>query len=110
MNRQYKILASGRWQDLSLVEQLANIGSDVTRALNWQKKQNSSYSKRALYRSLELIDLTLSDPKNRHRLKELTRLREALVDYFFGSNQYRSTEASWHNYFHPFNHAARINK
>jgi hypothetical protein len=64
-------------------------------------------SARALDRGLELLALTITDPKHRGRLRELTRLREVLLDSFLGENRYGSTEASWHRYFHPFALAAR---
>jgi len=99
-------LAAGRWQEFSLVVQLGNIGSEVERALNWEKKGNEERSLRALERGLELLNLTIADPKHRRRLKELTRLREVLLDYFLGDNHYRSTPESWHRYFHPFGIAA----
>ncbi len=31
-------LAAGRWFELTLVEQLANVGSEIERALNWAAK------------------------------------------------------------------------
>ena len=40
MKRQHEGLASGGWEKLSLCEQMANIGSEVSRALNWRKKGN----------------------------------------------------------------------
>jgi len=80
MNYQHESLASGRWRNLSLIEQLANIGSEVERALNWRAKGNLNYSQRALERALELISLTIEDPRHRRRLKEITRLREAILD------------------------------
>jgi hypothetical protein len=40
-----------------LIEQLANIGSEVERALNWRDKGNLIYSQRALEGALELIGL-----------------------------------------------------
>jgi hypothetical protein len=43
-------------------------------------------------------------------LKELTRLREALLDYFMGDNQFRSSEKSWKNYFYAFAYAVSISK
>ncbi|MFC1627869.1 hypothetical protein ACFL3H_01995 [Gemmatimonadota bacterium] len=99
-------LAAGRWQEFPLVVQLGNIGSEVERALNWEARGNEERSRRALERGLELLSLTIADPKHRHRLKELTRLREVLLDYFLGDNNYRSTPESWHRYFHPFGIAA----
>ena len=109
MNYQHKELAAGRWGKLSFLEQMANIGSEVERALNWKIKDNADYSQKSFERALELIDLTLLNPGSFAHLKEITRMREALVDYFFGSNQFMSTEASWRNYFSHFTYAARRN-
>jgi len=107
MNYQHESLASGRWRNLSLIEQLANIGSEVERALNWRAKGNLTYSQRALERALELISLTIEDPRHRRRLKEITRLREAILDYFLGENLYQSSEELWRRYFYAFGYAAR---
>lgn len=107
MNYQHKSLAKGRWFEFPLLEQMANIGSEVERAISWRQK-NQDYSKQAFYRALELLSLTIDDPKNKTRLKELTRLYEVLVDYFAGENHYGSSDKLWRNYFSPFNYAARI--
>ncbi|OIO06485.1 hypothetical protein CO115_01725 [Candidatus Falkowbacteria bacterium CG_4_9_14_3_um_filter_36_9] len=108
MEIQHKQLAQGSWKKLSLVEQMANIGSEVERAIKWKNKNNVEYKQLAFDRALELLDLTLVDDKNKKRLKEITRLREALADYFVFKNEYHSTDKAWHNYFHAFNYAARI--
>ena len=100
-------ISQARWSAFSLYEQMANIGSEVERAIKWREKGNNEYSKLSFYRSLELIDLTINDNKHRSHLKEITRLRECLVDFFAGSNIYRSTAESWKKYFYPFNFAAR---
>jgi len=106
---QHKDLAAGRWQTLSFVEQMANIGSEVERAINWKNRQNPDYSRKAYDRALELIDLTLDSIRVFPRLKEIARMRELLVDYFSGTNQYQSTDRLWRNYFSPFTFAARRN-
>ncbi len=106
-NAQHKSLAAGRWKTLSFVEQMANIGSEVERALNWKAKGNADYSQQAFERALELIDLSLDMAKSFARLKELARLREALVDYFLGFNEFVSDEEEWRKYFSPFTYAAR---
>ena len=110
MNYQHESLAAGRWHGFSLIEQLANIGSEVERALLWRKRNRQDYSLMALERSLELLDLTIADPRHRLRLRELTRLREALLDYFMGENAFQSTEESWRNYFYSYAYAARMNR
>lgn len=107
MNYYHKNLASGRWYELNFFEQMANMGSEVERTILWREK-NKDYARLAFERALELLDLTISDPKNRSRLKELTRLREVLVDYFVFHNQYGSSDKLWRNYFYPFNYAARV--
>jgi hypothetical protein len=105
----HKELASGKWQKLSFMEQMANIGSEVERTIKWNRK-NSEYSRQAFERDLELLDLTISDKNNLSRLKELVRLREILVDYFQFDNIYQSTDKKWQNYFYAFNYAARLLK
>ncbi len=107
MSYYHKELASGRWNLLSFVEQMANIGSEVERAIKWRAKHNDVYSQRAFERALELIDLTLDSAKGFSRLKEIARLREAFVDYFSNTNQYLSTDSSWSKYFSHFTYAAR---
>ena len=109
MTYQHKGLAAGAWRRLSLIEQMANIASEVERALNWRAKSNAAYCQQAFERSLELIDLTIEGAKGFSRLKELTRMREAIVDYFFGQNQFKSTDLLWRKYFLPFIYAARKN-
>lgn len=100
------LLESGRWFKLSLVEQMANIGTDVGRAIQWKVKGDELASRQAFERALELIDFTVADQKNRKRLKEILRVREFLADYFVGSNQYGFTDDAWQNYFYYFGYAA----
>lgn len=108
MSYQHQQLAKGKWFELSLVEQLANVGSEVERAINWKNKDNRQYSQMAFQRALELLSLTIDDPKNKSRLKEPTRLYELLVDYFAGDNSFGSSDELWHNYFFAFAYAARV--
>jgi hypothetical protein len=110
MTYQHKELSQGRWKELSFLEQMANIGSEVERAINWKNKKDEEYSKTAFERALELIDLTLADEKNKKRLMEISRIREVLADYFFGKNQYSSSDKGWKDYFYAFGFAAAIKK
>jgi len=109
MELQHKNLAGGRWQELSFFEQMANVGSEVERAIKWKNKNNLEYSRLAFERCLELLDLTIEHEKNPNHLRELSRLREMLADYFAFSNSYKSSDKQWQNYFYSFNFAARIN-
>ncbi|MFH1767945.1 MAG: hypothetical protein ABH858_02135 [Candidatus Omnitrophota bacterium] len=109
MNVQHRELAKGRWQQMSLCEQMANVGSEVSRAFNWRNKGKDDFSKKAVKRALELLDLTASSKKEYPRLKEILRVREGLVDYFYGENQFSSSELLWRKYFDHFHYAARKN-
>ncbi len=106
---QHRDIARGRWHELSLAEQLGNVGSEISRTIKWSAR-NPDTARAALYRALELIDLTLDDPRHRQsapRLREIARTREVLVDFFAGSNEYRSTSASLLKYFDQFALSAR---
>ncbi len=103
-------LAAGRWQAVPLVKQLANGGSEVERALDWAAKGNPRYSLGAFERGLELLALTLADPRYRGRLKEPTRLREVRLDCFVGNNRFGLTEGSWRGYFHAHGLATAIKR
>lgn len=93
------------------MEQLANVGADIERTIQWRNKGNLDYSSKAFERALELLDLTLADPKNRGpRLKELLRAREFLIDYFLYENQYAFTDAYWQKYFLSFNYSAALQR
>jgi hypothetical protein len=110
MTVQHRELSAGRWFQFSLVEQMANTGSEVERALNWQQRGNAEYSTRAIERALELLDLTIADARHRGRLRELTRVREVLVDYFYADNRFGSSPARWRTYFNAFAVAARAGR
>lgn len=105
--QQHKELARGRWFNMAIAEQLANIGSEVERTISWKNKNNIDYSNKAFERALELLDLTVQDDKNKFRLKEILRVREALVDYFMFDNEFSSSDELWRKYFLAFNFAAR---
>ena len=98
----HKNLKEQDWFKLTLVAQMANIGSEAIRAVNWKNKNNTEYSDLALYRALELLNLTKSDKKNILRLKEVTRIYELLVDFFKGENIYNTTPQFITKYFTQF--------
>ncbi len=107
MKKQHKSLTMKTWAQKPLCEQMANIGSEISRALNWQKKEKTDISRRAVIRALELIDLSISSSDELPRIKEFTRLRETVIDYFYGKNEFSSSEKSWRGYFDHFNYALR---
>lgn len=107
----HKTLTHEHWFKFSLFEQLANVDTDIDRAIHWRNNNNLEYSNKAFERALELLDATIADPKNRGpRLKELLRTREALIDYFVYDNEYATSDQIWHDYFYQFNYAAALAK
>ncbi len=98
MNFKHKDLSSGRWQKLSLLEQLANIGSEVNRALRWLDKDEKFYQG-AVERTLELFDLTLADSRWKGRLREIGRAREIFCDAITGGKEYNSSLKDIDRYF-----------
>ena len=100
-------LAAGRWHSMTLMEQLGNAGSEVSRALRARSGGNAVRERSALHRFLELMDLTIADPRLRGRRKELCRVREVVCDFFLGGNMYGSTPESLDRYFLAFAKAVR---
>ncbi|HIB57805.1 MAG TPA: hypothetical protein EYO41_01085 [Candidatus Marinimicrobia bacterium] len=102
------ITTKERWAKMPLVEQMANIGSEISRASHWRIKNNVEYSNNVVNRALELITFTIDSISVKLHLKKLTRVREAINDYFYGSNKFSSSDVLWQKYFDHFNYAARL--
>lgn len=111
MSFQHQDLAAGRWFGLTLLEQLGNVGSEISRARKWQGK-DEQYFENAIFRALELLDLTLADPRwiKAHRLKEILRAREVVCDAYLGGHEYGSTLEDLDAYFYHFAYAARAGR
>ncbi len=95
---------------LTFFEQMANVGADVGRAVKWRANGREDYAAAACDRALELLWLTIDDPRNRGRLKELCRLYECLADYLYCDNEYSTDPESLEKYFLAFNYAARLGR
>jgi hypothetical protein len=105
----HKNLSKGLWKKLTFCQKMANIGSEVERTIIWRGKKKE-YSQMAFARALDLMDLTISEEADFYRLKELLRTREALADYFFGENLFKTSDSVWRKYFFAFNFSAQIKK
>lgn len=109
MNYQHKELAAGKWNAMSFLEQMGNIGSEISRTIQWSDK-DEKLSKEAFERALELLDMTIGDQKNKNKLKELCVLREMLADCFYFDNKYNSNHQQWNDYFYTFAYASAVAK
>ncbi len=101
-------LAAGRWFTFSLAAQLGNVGSEYERALRWKKQGDNDRFEHAFARMLELLDLTIADPRwKNHRLKELTRLREVICDELYNETLELIHPSDLRSYFLYFGILAR---
>lgn len=105
--RSYRELAAGEWSKLSLAEQLANVGSEVGRMIRWRNR-DARLMTAAFDRALELLDLTLEDPRWRKRLFEIARARELLcAAMLLEEREYGTSLEDLDRYFLAFAVAAR---
>lgn len=106
----HRELSRGRWFTLTLTEQLANVGSEADRTIRAAKAGDGQQQERAFLRTLELLDLTLADPRWQGRRKEPCRLREVLCDAFMGGNRH-GTDFGWlSRHFLEYGIAARLRR
>jgi hypothetical protein len=107
MISRHTLLTAGRWHELSLMDQLGNIGGEISRAAQWQAKDEPIFQG-AVERALELFDLTLNDTRWQGRHREVGRAREVFVDAVSGGREYGSSLEDLTRYFNQFAYAARL--
>ena len=83
---QHKTLAAGRWAELSFCEQMANVGSEVSRTKNWLLKGNEHQANKAFERCLELIYLTIKFADRPTIYREICRFRELFIEAYIEKN------------------------
>jgi len=103
----HRELAAGRWAKMPFIDQMANAGSEVERAIAWRERKHEERAVRAADRALELLDLTLASADTPPRRREVARVRECFADFFYAGNGFGSTAAQWRRYFTAFAFAAR---
>ena len=101
-------LAAGRWQTLTLMEQLGNVGSEVERAIRAHEQRRTDRFENALARALELFDLTAADRRWKlHQRREILRAREQFCRVFYDDTAEPDLAAYLRKYFLQFAIAAR---
>lgn len=104
-------LAAGRWAELTLAEQMGNIGSEVDRAFRARSRGDVARAAQAFARALELFDLSGADERWRGpRRREQRRARELFCATFLSDPagaQALDDEAFLSRYFLQFAVAAR---
>jgi len=100
--------AARRWQTLTLMEQLAHVGSEVERAIRAHEANNRVRFDGALARALELFDLTAADERWKGpKRREILRAREEFCRVFFDENVPAESARGLRRYFLAFATAAR---
>ena len=100
--------SAGRWHTLSVTEQLANVGSEVSRALRAREAGNAQRLEGAVARALELFDLTATDPRwSVHRRREVLRAREEFCRLFHDPDVPERSADGLSRYFMAFAVSAR---
>lgn len=102
-------LAAGRWKQLSFMQQMGNIGSEVGRARLAQNKNIQRFDG-AVNRALDLFDMALADDRWRGRRFELARARELFCAASIGQEEYGTSLADLDRYFMQFATAAAISR
>jgi len=90
------------WKEQSVAYQMANIGSEVSRAIKNQDKPARFQG--AFDRALELFDFSIDGAQEREAwgtLRELCRAREEFCDYFYG-HQYGTDPIKLQSYYDQF--------
>ena len=91
-----------RWFAMPVSMQLANVGSEVNRAIRYKNKNEPDKQVRFCDKAVELLQLSKRDPKNAHRQGELDFCIEELQDFFKGDNYYQTTEDKLMRYYDAF--------
>lgn len=95
--------ARADWLTRPITYQMGNIGSEVSRSLNWTAKGNQARADKAIDRALELFDFTIeANADNDGRLMEILKAREEFCDYFFNNNSYDTDPAKMQRYYDQF--------
>jgi hypothetical protein len=94
-----------RWKQLSILSQMGNIGTEVSRTLKLKRKGEDFQA--ALIRALDLFDATveLLIVEKSHRTKEVLRSRDQFLQALLVSD-----DPTIETYFMQFAIAARINR
>jgi hypothetical protein len=97
-----------KWAEMSMFNQMGNIGSEVGRALSAKRQGKTERCMAAFYRGLDLIDETsvLWADQKKPGLKELLYARELFAESVTTDKVDQSLEA----YFMQFAIAARLNR
>ncbi len=94
-------MSKDRWEQMSISEQMMNIGGELERAIAWKNKNDPEKMNNYLEKVRQWMGLTMADPKNRGRLGELVLAQEEYED-FFGENHWNNSADTIMKYWDSF--------
>lgn len=94
-------MSKSRWEQMSISEQMMNIGGELERAIAWKNKNDKEKADHFLNKVREWMGLTMADPKNCSRLGELVIVQEEYED-FFGENHWNNEDVTLMGYWNSF--------
>jgi hypothetical protein len=100
-----------RWAQLTIYEQMGNIGSEVGRAIKAKREGKEERLQGAIERALDLFSATAEDLVNKHqshRIKEVLRSRDEFLSLFYDNKFTDSNANAIENYFTHFAIASRL--
>lgn len=105
-------MTTDRWFGMSISEQILNIGGEIQRAVDNDKREGhiglaSERTREYLGKAFEWINLSELDPKNYDRIGELDAAKSEVIDYF-GRNTFGNDSESIMGYWNSFNSATCI--
>ena len=96
-----------KWQQFSLPQQMANIGSEVSRMTAAKERGDEINLRQSTERVLEILDLTINSHQKKSCFRELLLLRDVLADYGFNFFNFIVVQRELSEYFLPFALSAR---
>jgi len=99
-----------RWAELTFIEQLGNIGSEVGRAINARRNSKPDREARAIDRAIDLFSATVETnigTRYAYRLKEVLRARDEFLRLFFDGT-FEEDADNIERYFMYFANLARL--
>ncbi len=102
------VLDESAWSQMTLFEQMGNIGSEVGRAISAKKRGKQQWMQSAFFRGMDLFNVTASQWTHNQpaRLKELLYAREQFAQYIMADKE----DATLENYFFQYALVARKNQ
>ena len=97
-----------RWAELTIFEQMGNIGSEVGRAISATRAGKDKRAQGAVDRAVDLLDATVEVlvAQKSPRVKEVLRAREEFLRLFFDGT-FEADADNIERYFNQFAIAAR---